>query len=149
GAAVNNRVNHSTTASESVGSGTPVRCEIYRGVYDGGQEETLMIRSIAFITALGCTIASTAAANDYSSLSASSAGLSLDTVARDISGDTVVGYGSVGSGHYKAFIYDGSNYTAFNYPSAYQTYATGIDGNKIVGHYEPDAASFSQRGFLY
>ena len=43
------------------------------------------------------------------------------------------------------FLYDGSNWTTLDYPSATGTSLTGIDGNNMVGWYED---SSGEHGFM-
>jgi hypothetical protein len=74
-----------------------------------------------------------------------------------ISGDSFVGdfgesytnpYSNVTTIITHGFLFDGTNFTAINYPGAYATSVTGISGRSVVGWYK-NAANSNNCGFLY
>lgn len=54
-----------------------------------------------------------------------------------ISGNTIIGtYFDTSGAH--GYLFDGTNYSAFNYAGALNTYLRGIDGNNLVGYFQDD-----------
>jgi len=71
----------------------------------------------------------------------------VDTYAKGIDGNNIVGSYTDSSGEDHGFLYDGVNtWTSLDYPGAISTYASGISGNNIVGDFS-DADGW--HGFLY
>ena len=55
--------------------------------------------------------------------------------------------GPYSSGTFHGFVYDGSSWTALNYPGATSTWILSIDGDNMVGSYED--SSGDTHGLLY
>lgn len=74
---------------------------------------------------------------------------SLNTVATDVDGGTVVGYyWNDNSVRTNGFLYDGTTYKTVNFPGAIATTLLGIDGDKVVGQ-ALAGGPFKFRGFAY
>jgi hypothetical protein len=72
------------------------------------------------------------------------------TFLTDIDGTNIVGFNGWWN-HEHGFLYDGTNWTTLDMPTAATTRITGISGNKIVGTYREatDASPGMSHGFLY
>jgi len=72
--------------------------------------------------------------------------LATGTRLRGVSGDRIVG-----SSDSRGFIYDGSQFQTLAHPlaGAQRTVGTGIDGNRVVGYYDPVPPSSQRDGFIY
>ena len=98
------------------------------------------------LTLFICVSVQAATSYNYTSFDVDIAG-AKNTRAYGIDGSNIVGRYTDDSGDYHGFKYDGSNYTALDYPGATRTYAYGIDGDNIVGRYRDGSGNY--HGFKY